>query len=88
MAEEIVFHHNPRSRAQTVRWMLEEAGAPDRIVPVDFEKGEATLGKALAAGPCPLGGTFGAPGLEGEKVLDDYIARLSARPAAQRTVGG
>jgi glutathione S-transferase len=32
--------------------------------------------------------TFGAPGLKGEKVFDDYIARLSARPAAQRTVGG
>jgi glutathione S-transferase len=31
---------------------------------------------------------FGAPGLKGEKVFDDYIARLSARPAAQRTVGG
>lgn len=31
---------------------------------------------------------FGAPGLKGEKVFDDYIARLSARPALQRTAGG
>jgi glutathione S-transferase len=201
MAEEIVFYHNPRSRAQMVHWMLEEAGAPYRIVLIDLEKGEhktpaflalnpmgklptivhrgvvvtetaaiiayladtfpaaelapppgdaargtyyrwlffgagciepavldklmkrpeierkgaagwgsyddvvATLKKALARGPYLLGDkfsaadvyigseirfamTFGAPGLKGEKVFDDYIARLSARPAAQRTVGG
>jgi glutathione S-transferase len=31
---------------------------------------------------------FGASGLKGEKVFDDYVARLSARPAAQRTAGG
>jgi len=201
MAEEIVFYHNPRSRAQMVHWMLEEAGALYRIVLIDLEKGEhktpaflalnpmgklptivhrgvvvtetaaiiayladtfpaaelapppgdaargtyyrwlffgagciepavldklmkrpeierkgaagwgsyddvvATLKKALAGGPYLLGDkfsaadvyigseirfamTFGAPGLKGEKVFDDYIARLSARPAAQRTVGG
>jgi glutathione S-transferase len=201
MAEEIVFYHNPRSRAQMVHWMLEEAGAPYRIVPIDFEKGEhkapsflainpmgklptivhrgvvvtetaaiiayiadnfpqaglapepkdalrgayyrwlffgagcfepalidkmmkrpeverkaavgwgsyddvlATLKKALAPGPYLLGERFsaadvylgseirwammfGAPGLKGEKVFDDYVARLSARPAAQRTTGG
>jgi glutathione S-transferase len=201
MAEEIVFYHNPRSRAQMVHWMLEEAGALYRIVLIDLEKGEhktpaflalnpmgklptivhrgvivtetaaiiayladtfpaaelapppgdaargtyyrwllfgagciepavldklmkrpeierkgaagwgsyddvvATLKKALARGPYLLGDkfsaadvyigseirfamTFGAPGLKGEKVFDDYIARLSARPAAQRTVGG
>ena len=201
MAEEIVFYHNPRSRAQMVHWMLEEAGALYRIVLIDLEKGEhktpvflalnpmgklptivhrgvvvtetaaiiayladtfpaaelappsgdaargtyyrwlffgagciepavldklmkrpeierkgaagwgsyddvvATLKKALAGGPYLLGDkfsaadvyigseirfamTFGAPGLKGEKVFDDYIARLSARPAAQRTIGG
>lgn len=201
MAEEIVFYHNPRSRAQMVHWMLEEAGAPYRIVPIDFEKGEhkapsflalnpmgklptivhrdtvvtetaaiiayiadafpaaelaptpddalrgtyyrwlffgagcfepalldkmmkrpetdrkstigwgsyddvvATLKKALDGGPYLLGEKFsaadvyvgaeirwammfGAPDLKGEKVFDDYVARLSARPAAQRTVGG
>jgi len=201
MAEEIVFYHNPRSRAQMVHWMLEEAGAPYRIVLIDLEKGEhktpaflalnpmgklptivhrgvvvtetaaiiayladtfpaaelapppgdaargtyyrwlffgagciepavldklmkrpeierkgaagwgsyddvvATLKKALAGGPYLLGDkfsaadvyigseirfamTFGAPGLKGEKVFDDYVARLSARPAAQRTAAG
>jgi glutathione S-transferase len=31
---------------------------------------------------------FGASGLKGEKVFDAYVARLSARPAAQRTAGG
>jgi glutathione S-transferase len=31
---------------------------------------------------------FGASGLKGEKVFDDHVARLSARPAAQCTAGG
>jgi glutathione S-transferase len=31
---------------------------------------------------------FGAPGFKGEKVFDDYVARLVARPAAQRTAPG
>ncbi len=31
---------------------------------------------------------FGAPGLKGEKVFDDYVARLVARPAAKRALGG
>lgn len=201
MPDEIVFYHNPRSRSQMVHWMLEEAAAPYRIVPVDFEKGEhktpsflalnpmgklptivhrgvvvtetaaiiayiadtfpaaglapsvgdalrgpyyrwlffgagcfepalldrmmnrpeverksavgwgsydevvAALKGALATGPWLLGDKFsaadvyvgseirfammfGAPGLKGEKVFDDYVARLSARPAAQRTSGG
>lgn len=201
MPDEIVFYHNPRSRSQMVHWMLEEAAAPYRIVPIDFEKGEhktpsflamnpmgklptivhrgvvvtetaaiiayiadafpaaglapsvgdalrgayyrwlffgagcfepalldrmmnrpeverksavgwgsydevvAALEGALATGPWLLGDKFsaadvyvgseicfammfGAPGLKGEKVFDDYVARLSARPAAQRTSGG
>ena len=201
MAEEIVFYHNPRSRSQMVHWMLEEAGAPYRIVPIDFEKAEnrtpsflalnpmgklptivhrgtvvtetgaiiayladafpaaglapspddarrgtyyrwlffgagciepalvdkmmnrppverkgavgwgsyddviATLKTALAPGPWLLGEKFsaadvyvgseirwammfGAPGVKGEKVFDDYVVRLSARPAAKRVVAG
>ena len=201
MSDEIVFYHNPRSRSQMVHWMLEEAGAPYRIMPIDFEKGEhktpsflalnpmgklptivhrdvvvtetaaiiayiadmfpaaglapspsdalrgayyrwlffgagciepalldrmmnrpeverksavgwgsydevvATLEKALAKGPWLLGDRFsaadvyvgseirfammfGASGFKGNKVFDDYLARLSARPAAQRTSGG
>ena len=200
MTDEIVFYHNPRSRAQMVHWMLEEAGAPYRIVPIDFEKGEhktpsflalnpmgklptivhrgivvtetaaiiayladifpqaalapaigdplrgayyrwlffgagcfkpalldemmkrppppqktavgwgsygvvvAAFKTALAKGPYLLGDKFsaadvyvgsqirwammfGAPGLKGEKVFDDYVARLNARPALQRTSG-
>lgn len=201
MTEEIVFYHNPQSRAQMAHWMLEEAGAPYRIVPIDFAKGEnrtpsflainpmgklptivhrgvvvtetaailayiadafpaaglapppgdplrgsyyrwlffgagcfepalldkmmkrpeverkaavgwgsydevlATLKTALAKGPYLLGekfsaadvyvgselrfaAMFGAPGIKGEKVFDDYLARLAQRPAAQRTAGG
>jgi hypothetical protein len=51
MTEEIVFYHNPRSRAQMVHWMLEEAGAPYRIVPIDFEKGEHKAPAFLAINP-------------------------------------
>lgn len=200
MIDEIVFYHNPHSRAQMVHWMLEEAGAPYRIVPIDFEKGEhktpsflalnpmgklptiehrgtvvtetaaiiayladmfpqaglapalndpsrgtyyrwlffgagcfepalldemmkrpeppqkaavgwgsygevvSTLKSALAKGPYLLGDKFsaadvyvgsqirwammfGASRLKGEKVFDDYVARLDARPALQRTSG-
>ena len=51
MTEEIVFYHNPRSRAQMVHWMLEEASAPYRIVPIDFEKGEHKTPSFLAINP-------------------------------------
>lgn len=201
MIDEIVFYHNPQSRAQMVHWMLEEAGAPYRIVPIDFDKREHksptflalnpmgklptivhrdtvvtetaaiiayladtfpeaglapapgepsrgtyyrwlffgagcfepalvdkmvkrpppektaalgwgsyddvlnTLKKALSGGPYLLGEKFsaadvyigsevrwammfGASGLKGEKVFDEYVARLGARPALQRTVAG
>jgi len=201
MTEEIVFYHNPKSRAQMARWMLEEVGAPYRIVPIDFDKGEnrtpsflalnpmgklptivhrdtvvtetaaiityladafpaaglapppgdaargtyyrwlffgagciepalvdtllkrpapeskmalgwgsyqdvlSTLKTALGNGPYLLGETFsaadvyigseihwatlfGAPGVKGEKLFDDYVARLLARPAARRAFGG
>ena len=201
MTEEIVFYHNPQSRSSMVHWMLEEAGVPYRIVPIDFAKGEhktpsflalnpmgklptivhrgvvvtetaaiiayvadlvpekglapkpgdalrgayyrwlffgagcfepalldkmmkrpeverksavgwgsydevlAALKTALGKGPYLLGATFsaadiyvgseirfammfGAPGLKGEKVFDDYLARLVARPVAQHLLGG
>lgn len=200
MTDEIIFYHNPQSRAQMAHWMLEEVAAPYRIVPIDFEKGEhkapaflalnpmgklptivhrgtvvtetaaiiayladtfpqaqlapaigdplrgtyyrwlffgagcfepalldemmkrppplrksavgwgdyndvvRTLKTALAKGPYLLGEVFsaadvyvgseirwammfGAPGLKGEKVFDDYAARLAARPALQRSMG-
>jgi glutathione S-transferase len=51
MSDEIVFYHNPRSRAQMVHWMLEELGAPYRIVPIDFESGENRKPAFLAINP-------------------------------------
>jgi glutathione S-transferase len=200
MTDEVVFYHNPRSRAQMAHWMLEEVGAPYRIVPVDLAKREhktpsflslnpmgklptivhrgtpvtetaaiiayladvfpeaglapptgdplrgtyyrwlffgagciepalvdtmlkrplpeqngavgwgsyedvlRTLKTALGRGPYLLGDRFsaadvyvgselrwgmmfGAPGLRGERLFDDYVARLNARPALQRVEG-
>jgi len=56
--------------------------------------GPYLLGETFSAADVYVGSeirfamTFGAPGLKGEKVFDDYVARLSARPAAQRTAAG
>lgn len=36
MTEELVFYTNPKSRGRTVRWMLEEIGAPYRSVVLDY----------------------------------------------------
>ena len=51
MTEEIVFYHNPQSRSSMVHWMLEEAGVPYRIVPIDFTKGEHKAPSFLALNP-------------------------------------
>ena len=51
MSDEIVFYFNPRSRAQMAHWMLEEVGAPYRIVPIDFEKREHKSPTFLALNP-------------------------------------
>jgi len=51
MSDEIVFYHNPRSRSQMVHLMLEEAGAPYRIVPIDLDKGEHKAPSFLALNP-------------------------------------
>lgn len=51
MTDEVVFYHNPRSRAQMAHWMLEEVGAPYRIVPIDFAKGEHKAPSFLALNP-------------------------------------
>ncbi len=51
MSDEVVFYHNPRSRAQMAHWMLEEVGAPYRIVHIDFEKGENRAPKFLKINP-------------------------------------
>ena len=51
MSDEIVFYHNPRSRAQMAHWMLEEVGAPYKTVLLDFEKGEHKTPQFLAVNP-------------------------------------
>ena len=51
MSDEVVFYHNPRSRAQMAHWMLEEVGAPYRIVPISFEKGEHKSPEFLKVNP-------------------------------------
>src|SRR5882757_6564464 len=51
MTEEIVFYHNPQSRAQMAHWMLEEADAPYKIMPIDFAKGESRTPEFLAINP-------------------------------------
>jgi len=51
MTDEVVFYHNPRSRAQMAHWMLEEVGAPYRIVPIDFGRGEHKAPSFLALNP-------------------------------------
>jgi glutathione S-transferase len=51
MSDEIVFYHNPMSRARMVHWMLEELGAPYRIELVDLQKGEQKKPAFLAVNP-------------------------------------
>ena len=51
MSNEIVFYHNPQSRGRTVHWMLEEVGAPYRVVLLDFEKREHKKPDYLALNP-------------------------------------
>jgi glutathione S-transferase len=51
MSEEIVFYHNPMSRGRMVHWMLEETGAPYKIEPVSFDKGENKKPGFLAVNP-------------------------------------
>ncbi len=40
MSDDLIFYHNPRSRATMVHWMLEELGIPYKTVILDLEKGE------------------------------------------------
>lgn len=39
MASDIIFYHNPMSRGQIVRWMLEEVGAPYDTEILDYANG-------------------------------------------------
>jgi glutathione S-transferase len=49
--DELVFYHNPRSRAQMVAFMLEEMGVPHRTVIVKFDEGEGQKPDYLAINP-------------------------------------
>jgi glutathione S-transferase len=51
MTDEIVFHHNPMSRGRIVHWMLEEVGAPYRIVLHSFDRREHKTPAYLAINP-------------------------------------
>jgi glutathione S-transferase len=51
MGDEVVFYHNPMSRARTVHWMLEEVAAPYRIELIDFKKAEHKSPAFLAVNP-------------------------------------
>lgn len=48
---DIIFFHNPRSRAVMVHWMLEEVGADYDIRLIDFEKGDNRSPEFLAINP-------------------------------------
>jgi glutathione S-transferase len=87
MTEEIVFYHNPRSRSQMVHWMLEEAGAPYRIVPIDFEKGEHKAPAFLAINPMGKLPTIVHRGVVVTETaaIIAYIADKSPRPASRRS---
>lgn len=50
-SDDLIFYHNPRSRAQMVHFMLEELGVPYRTVLVDFESGENRKPAFLAINP-------------------------------------
>ena len=39
MSSEIIFYHNPMSRGQIVRWMLEEVGVPYDTEILDYASG-------------------------------------------------
>lgn len=47
----LIFYYNPRSRAATARWMLEEVGADYEIRLLDFEAGDNRKAEFLAVNP-------------------------------------
>jgi glutathione S-transferase len=51
MSDEIVFHHNPMSRGRIAHLMLEEVGAPYRIVLHSFDRREHKTPEYLAINP-------------------------------------
>jgi glutathione S-transferase len=51
MSEQLVFFHNPQSRALIVHWMLEEIGQPYELRLVRFDKGDNRKPEFLAINP-------------------------------------
>ena len=51
MTDEIVFYHNPQSRALMAHWMLEEAERGVQVMLIDFNKGEHKTPEFLAINP-------------------------------------
>ncbi len=51
MSEEIILYYNPRSRARTTHWMLEEIGAPYRLELVRLDRGDHKKPAFLAINP-------------------------------------
>jgi glutathione S-transferase len=50
-ADPVIFYHNPQSRASTVHWMLEEAGAPYETRFISLKSGEQREPSYLAVNP-------------------------------------
>lgn len=50
-SDTIIFYHNPQSRAATVRWMLEELGAPFTMEALNLQKGDHKKPEYLAVNP-------------------------------------
>lgn len=51
MTDDVIFYHNPRSRSAMARWMLEEVGAPYRIVDMPWETQATRQPDFLAVNP-------------------------------------
>lgn len=51
MSDEVIFYHNPQSRASMAHWMLEECGAPYRTVPMAWESDDTRKPDFLAVNP-------------------------------------
>jgi len=51
MPGKLTFFHNPRSRAEIVRWMLEEVGADYDLKPIDFQAGDNRKPEFLEINP-------------------------------------